>query len=92
MLLSTCSISIGLQKYFGPKFVYLKVLANNLVDSLSYLDTESKVTYALCHLESEDVIFKNLNGIEQAKMFDSLADEEIANIAFPLNAQVIAYK
>ena len=77
---------------FGPKFAYLKALANNLADYLSHLDTESKVTQALYHLESEDVMFKFLNGIEQAKMFDSLVGKEIANTAFPLNAQVTAYE
>ena len=77
---------------FGPEFIYLKRLANNLAYSLSRLDMGSEVTQALCYLEGKDVTFKELNDIEQAEMFDALADEKIANTVFLLSTQVIAHK
>ena len=79
-----------LMEEFGPKFVYLRGDANNIADTFSRLETKNKVSEALCCLEAADVTFSNLTELEQAELFDSLAEEETPQYVYPLGANFIA--
>ena len=79
-----------LMEEFGPTFVYVRGDANNIADTFSRLETKNKVSEALCCLEAADVTFSSLTDMEQAELFDSLAEEETPQYVYPLGANVIA--
>ena len=64
--------------------------ANNIADIFSRLETINKVLQALFCLEATNVIFSSLTGMEQAELFDSLAEEETPEYVYLLGANAIA--
>ena len=74
-----------LMEEFGLKYIYLKGSANNLADTLSWLDTGKDVTEVLCILDTTEVASTMHNDTLQAEVFNSVADENIPENAYPLS-------
>ena len=65
---------------------------NNIDNTFSRLETKNKVLQALYYLEAADITFSSLIDIEQVELFDSLAEEEILQYMYLLDANIIACK
>ena len=79
-----------LMEEFEPTFIYMRGNTNNIADTFSRLETNYKVSEALCCLEAADVTFSNLTEIEQVELLDSLVEKETPQYVYPLGANVIA--